>query len=111
MSELLERLSARLDKQYNTKILEFLQRAIQLNTIDSDFYSEYLNYNYFYALVVRNGSLPGRHTKSFLIQDYCFIKPSDIQALIPYSSTNKFWVLNGKDENEAIVLFASMNTM
>lgn len=109
LSELLDHLSIRLDKIYHAKEKEFLQNIIHSNTFDATFYLEHLNYNYFYGLVVRNGSLPGRHSKSFSIQDCSFLKSPDIHALIPYNSINKFWVLNGKDENEAIVLFASMN--
>lgn len=111
MSELLEHLSVRLDKIYDTKIIEFFQRVIQFNTIDCAFSSEHLNYNYFYSLVLRNGSLPSRHSKNFFIENCSFIKPSDLEVLRYYKDINKFWVLNGDDENEAIILFASLQTL
>lgn len=108
MSELLNHLSVKLDKIYREKEMEFLQNLLQLNAFNESFYREHLNYNHFYALVIRNGSLPGRNSKSFLIQDCSFLKSPDIEALIPQYGFNRFWVLNGKDENEAIVLFSSM---
>ena len=111
MRELLERLSSRLEKIFDKKVIEFFQRTIQLNIIDRDFCSGYLNYNYFYALVIRNGSLPARHIKSLFTQDCFFTKLPDLQDFVSDNSAHKLWMLKGKDENEAILLFASMNTL
>ena len=106
VSQVLEKIAVKLNERYLAKEDELLYNKIYNRSNESVNLMLYFNYHCYLAFVVRIGSLPNRHNNIAFMQSVQPFKNINFKKFGQLSKSNKCWRINGKDENEVILLFA-----
>jgi len=106
MDEVLEKLTLKLGSIYSNKEKELLLDLSSNKQVDPEETKQYFGYKGYMAAIIRTGALANRHSISILLQQDQPFEEIDFEWLNSKLRLAKFWLLDGNDQNEIIMVAA-----
>lgn len=102
LKNLLDHMVPKLEAEHNANAVRQLTRLMQHLPPDVQKVNRYLHFQYYAALIIRRGALPGRfENKSSWLEEKVYM---DAACLAERLKMGKFWILDGRDASELIVV-------